>query len=355
MKSGESRGGLPEWERLDAVVLAWPHDDTDWVDRLDAVRESFAQLAREIASHSSLIVLCRDRVDRENALSVLSRVAVDQLTSIKILEGLAFNDTWCRDMLPVCVRKNERWELLSFHFNGWGGKFPADLDNHLSTTLARRRLFREPLTESNFVLEGGAVEMDGRGTLLVTARCHLSQSRNPGFSRADLTALYRELFAVEQVCWVERGLLEGDDTDGHIDMLARFAPKGVLLYQSCDDPADSHYHELKQMRTELEKLRDVEGAPYTCVPLPMPKARYGSMGERLPASYANFLFCNDAILLPTYDDLESDSLAIDVVQKACPDFEIVPVDCRLFIEQHGSLHCLTMQFPQGTIAPEFLQ
>ncbi len=198
------------------------------------------------------------------------------------------------------------------------------------------------------ILEGGSIESDGRGTILTTAECLLSRNRNPHLDRGGLERELSQRLGVDRVLWLEHGYLAGDDTDSHIDTLARLAPDDTILFVACDDRTDEHYGALACMRTELERLRTRDGRPYRLLPLPWPQARFDEEGQRLPATYANFLVINGAVLVPTYDD-PADAAALAAVEQAFPDREIVGIDCLPLILQHGSLHCVTMQLPKGVL------
>jgi agmatine deiminase len=199
------------------------------------------------------------------------------------------------------------------------------------------------------ILEGGSIESDGKGTILTTAECLLNPNRNPHLSRQEIEEELLSLLGAEEVLWLENGYLAGDDTDSHIDTLARFAPDDTILYVACDDPDDEHFESLKAMREELETFRTRDDKPYRLLPLPWPQARHDENGQRLPATYANFLVINGAVLVPTYDD-PSDATALKIIAKAFPGRKIIGIDCLPLIEQHGSLHCVTMQMPKGVLA-----
>ena len=266
------------------------------------------------------------------------------------------DDTWARDHAFLTVLSDNGAELLDFRFNGWGGKFAAARDNAIN-----RRLFDTGWLHGHYVsaldfeLEGGAIESDGAGTLLTTAACLLNPNRRlegdavPVPDRGQVELLLRERLGAERILWLHHGYLAGDDTDSHIDTLARLCPNHTIVYVKCDDPSDEHHAELQAMEAELEALRTADGRPYRLLALPMPDAIHDEAGERLPATYANFLIMNRAVLLPTYHQPEHDEAARKVLQRAFPQHEIVGVDCRSLIRQHGSLHCVTMQYPRGVV------
>ena len=235
---------------------------------------------------------------------------------------------------------------MDFAFNAWGLKFRADLDNQITRHLHAQGAFGAAALEiSGMVLEGGSIESDGQGTLLTTSACLLSPNRNPQWSAAQIADALCAQLGVERVLWLHSGHLEGDDTDAHIDTLARFCNPHTIAYQSCDDPDDSHFAPLQQMAAELSAFRNRDGAPYHLIPLPWPQAQWDGDGARLPLSYANFLILNSALLLPTYDD-PADTVAQDRLQHAFPDREVIAIPCIELARQHGSLHCVTMQLPR---------
>ena len=338
-----------EWEPQDGVLLTWPHDASDWRPWLAELDQVYVVLAREIARRQRLLVCVRDAAHRRHVERLLEQAGV--APSQALLHEVASNDSWARDHGPITVFDAGRPRLLDFVFNGWGGKYAASLDDRITATLVRAGAFgATPCERVDFVLEGGAIDSDGAGTLLTTSACLLSPRRNPGLARADIEARLRECFGLRRVLWLEHGALEGDDTDGHIDTLARFCAETTIAYARCDDPSDAHFAVLQAMERELGALRDAHGAPYRLVPLPWPAAKHGDDGRRLPATYANFLIINGAVLVPAYRDA-ADSVALDTLAGCFPDREVIGIDCLPLIRQNGSLHCVTMQLPAGTLAP----
>jgi len=257
---------------------------------------------------------------------------------------LAYDDTWLRDSGPITLRDGGGFRLLDFHFTAWGGKFEAGRDDLLVAELTRRGVFGHAARERvDFALEGGGIETDGAGTLLSTWRC--LHERHPSLSRTEVTARLQQWLRQDRTLWLDHGYLEGDDTDAHIDTLARFAAADAIVYQGCNDPADPHFAELQAMAGELRAFTQANGQPYRLFELPWP-APIMDGGRRLAASYANFLIVNGAVLAPTYGDRADDG-ALAVLAQAFPGREIVGVPCRPLIWQNGSLHCLTMQLPEG--------
>lgn len=333
-----------EWEPQAAVLIAWPHAGTDWAGRLREVERTYVALAGAVTRFERLLVCVADAALREHARGLLVDAGVD-LSRVAFVE-VAYDDTWLRDTGPITLKVPGGFRLLDFRFTGWGGKFEASRDDVLVENLERQGLFAaSERTHVGFALEGGAIDTDGEGTLLTTWEC-LSQ-RHPDTPREVLSAKLADWLAQDRVLWLDHGYLEGDDTDAHIDTLARFASPDAIVYQGCDDPADSHYPHLQAMARELAALRTRDGRPYRLFELPWPQPVVDE-GRRLAASYANFLIINGAVLVPAYGD-EADARAQAVLREAFPGREIVPVPCRALIWQNGSLHCITMQLPEGVV------
>lgn len=335
-----------EWEPQSAVLIAWPHADTDWADRLAEVEETYIALVAAITRFEPAVVCVADddlQIYAEARLRS-ARVAMDKVQFVIA----AYNDTWLRDSGPITLRRGQQeFQLLDFRFTGWGGKFEASLDDQLIGALQAAGVFARPSVRSvDFALEGGAIDTDGAGTLLTTWQC--LHERHPQRTRESLSADLATWLAQDRVLWLDHGYLEGDDTDAHIDTLARFAAPDAIVYQGCDQPDDTHYAELQAMGAELAALRTADGQPYRLFVLPWAQPILDE-GRRLAASYANFLIVNGAVLIPAYGD-PADNVAQAVIAQAFPGREIVPVPCRPLIWQNGSLHCLTMQLPAGLLA-----
>jgi agmatine/peptidylarginine deiminase len=333
-----------EWEPQAGVILAWPHAGTDWAPRLQEVEQAYVGLVRSVARFEPVLLCVADAAVEVRARTLLSgHVAPGQVRYARV----PYDDTWLRDSGPITLRENGDFRLLDFRFTAWGGKFEAGRDDRLVANLEARGLFARATRERvEFALEGGAIETDGTGTLLSTWQC--LHERHPERSRAEIEQVLRGFLRQQRVLWLERGYLEGDDTDAHIDTLARFADTDAIVYQGCQDAGDSHFEELRAMARELAALRTSEGAPYRLFELPWAKPILDG-NRRLAASYANFLIVNGAVLMPAYGD-EADATAARVLSLAFPGREIVPVNCRPLIWQNGSLHCLTMQLPEGVLA-----
>lgn len=342
---GVSSRRLPaEWERQGAVLLSWPHEDTDWAPMLDEVRECFTEIARAIADEQTLVIVAPDTAPARKALERHPHAG-----RILYLD-CPTNDTWARDFGAICVETPGGWEITDFKFNGWGLKFSADRDNLITQRMVEAGLLRgRYVNRLGFVLEGGSVESDGRGTMLTTSECLLSPNRNGDLSRSEIESRLKEYFCLEHVLWLDHGYLAGDDTDSHIDTLARLAPDDTILYVGCNDESDPHYPALQAMKRQLMEMRTPAGIPYNLIELPWPDAIYDEEGNRLPATYANFLIMNDTILMPSYGQPRHDELAARTVRISFPNHKVRSIDCRPLIKQHGSLHCVTMQLPQDVL------
>jgi agmatine/peptidylarginine deiminase len=343
-----------EWEPQSAVLVAWPHEDTDWGPRLAEVEETYVALLAAIARFERALICVADDDLQTYAEARLrsARIDMDRMRFVVV----EYDDTWLRDSGPITLKRKDgrdedspEFQLLDFRFTGWGGKYEASRDDRLIESLIDHGVFREDSRHQpiDFALEGGGIETDGAGTLLTTWRC--LHERHPDASREQLTANLSKWLAQDRVLWLDHGYLEGDDTDAHIDTLARFAAEDAIVFQACDDASDSHYAELQAMAAELATLRTKDGRPYRLFPLPWAKAIVDD-GRRLAASYANFLIVDGAVLMPIYGDAEADVGAQAVMAAAFPGREIIAIDCRPLIWQNGSLHCITMQLPMGVLA-----
>ena len=329
-----------EWAPQQFVQLTWPHADTDWAYMLDEVQVCFRNIAHEIAQRQRLLIVAPDIED------VRRQIANDVNMANVTLVELPSNDTWARDHGGITIFEDGKPVVLDFQFNGWGLKFASDKDNLITERLHRGgHLFGELRNCRNFTFEGGSIESDGEGTLLTTSECLLSPNRNATMSRNDIEKYLLDVLGAKQMLWLDHGYLAGDDTDSHIDTLARLCPNNTILYVKCDDEADEHYEALRLMEEQLKTFRTLNGEPYRLIALPMARPAFED-DERIPATYANYLVINGAVLVPTYDT-DLDAIALSQVQQAFPEHEIVGIDCQALIRQHGSLHCVTMQYPSN--------
>ena len=332
-----------EWEPQAAVLIAWPHAGTDWAERLAPVETTYVALAAAVTRFQHLIVVVADGALRTHVETLLGEAGVD-LARVRLV-ALPYDDTWLRDSGPITLHGGAAgFQLTDFRFTGWGGKFGADRDDALVAGLAQAGVFGHAAHKRvDWALEGGGIESDGAGTVLTTWRCLVQ--RHPEQSREEMSAILRDSLHASRVLWLDHGYLEGDDTDAHIDTLARFAPGERIVFQACDDAADRHHDELQRMAAELAALRTVDGRPYRLHPLPWAQPIIDE-GRRLAASYANYLIVNGAVLVPAYGD-KADDEAARIIGEAHPGRVVVQVPCRPLIWQNGSLHCITMQLPLG--------
>ncbi len=334
-----------EWEPAQGVLLAWPHAATDWNYMLPEVESCYDALVRAVARHAVAVVIAPDTSELRRRFSDIDPERL-------ILADVTTNDTWTRDYGPITVLDGDGQPVFNdYRFNAWGDKFGSEADNAVT-----RRLFDDGLLRGryngclDFVLEGGGIETDGCGTLLTTDSVMLTATRN-GASRADVERRLSHDLGVSHFLWLDSGWLEGDDTDGHIDTLARLAPGDTIIYTAAHaaDETDAQSASLEAMLERLRGFRTPSGQPYNLLELPLPDPVYDEDGQRLPATYANYLVLNDAVLLPVYGQPRKDLLAEMTLKIAFPDHVIERVDCRALICQHGSLHCSTMQLPENTL------
>ena len=339
-----------EWEPQSGIILIWPHEDTDWRPYLNEITEVYLQMADAITRFEPLLITARDTEKIHSLLA--ERLTEGQMKRVTLF-ACDNNDTWARDVAPISLVSDKEPKgslqalcLLDFCFNGWGEKFAAEKDNRINRQLYEAGLLQGVLeNHKDFVLEGGSIESDGDRTLFTTTGCLMAPHRNQPLTQEGIDKRLRLFFPnVERVVWLDYGQLAGDDTDGHIDTIVRVAPNHTLLYIGCDDKEDEHYEDFRLLEEQLKQLRTIDGAPYRLLRLPMPDAIYDN-GERLPATHANFLIINGAVLVPTYNQPEKDKVALDIIQEAFPDREVIGIDSRTIIRQHGSIHCLTMQLP----------
>ena len=309
---------LAEWEPQSMVQLTWPHEGTDWAPILDEITAVYEEMASEIRKREPLL----------------------------IVDTMPHNDTWARDHGFITVEetsfdpKSKALVLLDFCFNGWGEKFEATLDNQINKHLYEQGLVKGTYEDHlDFVLEGGSIESDGKGTVFTTEYCLMAPHRNQPLTKEEIEERLKEWLGAERIVWLQHGSLIGDDTDGHIDTLVRICPNDTLLYTGGDDD----HPDLAEMERELQKLRTLDGKPYRLLKLPLPRPIYDD-SDRLPATYANYLVINGAVLVPTYNQPDLDTEALRIIGEAFPDREMVGIDCRAVIKQHGSLHCCTMQY-----------
>ena len=325
-----------EWQKLRVVLMAFPHKNTDWNSNLKSALVPFIRIAQAIAYKTPVYIICDNSQDISGLFCSTRNMSFIEIPT---------NDTWIRDYGYISIVENGEVKLLDFTFDGWGGKFEASLDNEVNRVLHKKGYMGiTPLESIDFVLEGGSIESDGEGTILTTSKCLCNPNRNGGLSKEEVEERLSEYLGAKRVLWLDYGYLAGDDTDSHIDTLARFVSNDTIMYVQCLDENDEHYKELKKMEEQLKSFRTVEGRPYRLIALPMPTAKFDQEGNRFPATYANFLITDGALIYPTYSVDEDKN-----VHKIFKDFfvnkEIIPIECSRLIEEGGSLHCSTMQIP----------
>ena len=331
----------PEWYPQSGVQIAFPHSDTDWCDILDEAIECYVSFSKEILKRQKLLVICCDTKE-------VTKYFLQEEQKNLIVVEMDTNDTWSRDNGGISVFVNGKPTIIDFGFNAWGLKFAANFDNQITEKLFEKNVFQPEISycnQLNFILEGGSIESDGKGTILTTTECLTAPNRNQPMNKTEIEAHLKKTLGANRVLWLDYGYLAGDDTDSHVDTLARFCDSTTIAYVKCDDPTDEHFEELRKMEEQLRSFVNFEGKPYILIALPMADAVFLD-NHRLPATYANFLIINDAVLMPTYQS-PKDEIAKSQLQKAFPNREIIGINCLPLIKQHGSLHCVTMQFPEG--------
>lgn len=334
-----------EWEQQDCVQLTWPHADTDWKPYLCDINKMFVEMATAIAEREKLIIATPHPEDVKAML--IDRLSAKGIANTTIAKCES-NDTWARDHAPITLRNTNDGSLLmlDFKFNGWGEKFEAAKDNEIGRNLHKTGVLTADMEDNlDFVLEGGAIESDGKGTIFTTSQCLLAPNRNQPLDRQGIEQELLRRLRAKRIVWLDHGNLIGDDTDGHIDTIVRVAPNDTLLYVGCNDTDDEQFDDLKALKKQLQTLRTEGENPYRLLKLPSPAPIYDD-GERLPATYANFLIINGAVIYPTYQQPENDAKAEEVIKEAFPGYELIGIDACTAIRQHGSIHCLTMQYPK---------
>ena len=334
-----------EWEKQGFVQLTWPHEDTEWYE-LPKVLDCYVNVARAIVRYEPLLVVCRDI--EECRADMAARGFSPDGQPVRLVE-CPLNDTWARDHGAISVWGDRGEKCIEdFVFNGWGLKFGAWLDNQITRNIYQAGAFADDvkyLDMRPFVLEGGSIDTDGAGTLMATSECLCSVNRNEQMAREEIEEHLKNAFGLERILWLDHGSIAGDDTDSHVDILARFCAPDTIAYTACDNPADENYESLKAMETQLRTFRTLDGQPYKLVPLPLPQPLYLE-DYRLPASYANFLIINGAVLMPGADS-PLDQVAASQLQSVFPDRKVEIIDCRALLSGHGGLHCITMNYPEG--------
>jgi agmatine deiminase len=333
---------LPEWTQQEAMMLVWPDKKTDWLPWLESVQRVYLNIIESLNQANTNVVLLVRSDEIKNCLSRLKK------SSRVLIVSAQYNDTWIRDYGFLSCASKADIRPIEFVFNGWGQKFDATKDNKINQDVLSQ-LCQQPIKSINLVVEGGALEIDQYGTLLSTEFCLSNPKRNGDKPIISYQQDFERDLGAKHSIILQNGHLEGDDTDGHIDTLVRFTPNNGLVIQSAfNRPHDSHFEGLATLVKECQQILPT----HQIYELPLPHI-INSQGDRLPASYANFLISNQHILCPIYQQAEDD-LAMQVMQNAYPDFTIVPINCLPLVQQFGSLHCISMQIPCGILKPEVL-
>ena len=327
-----------EWEAQSFIQFTFPHPESDWAYMYNKVVICFVNIIEATANFQPVLVGC---FDKKMVQSYFKNTTTYPIYFIEI----ASNDTWARDHAAITVLNNDQPLLLDFTFNGWGQKFEATLDNQITQNLKTSVFKNLNIQLEDFVLEGGAIESDGAGTLLTTSECLLSKFRNPNMTKEQIDVYLKNTFGLKKILWLDHGYLAGDDTDSHIDTLARLCNENTIAYVKCNDEKDEHYEALQNMEAQLKTFTNSKNEPYKLIPLPWPNACFDEDGERIPATYANFLIVNNGVLVPIYN-VPQDQEALDIIQSIFPERKVIGLDCLPLIDQHGSLHCISMQYPE---------
>jgi len=325
-----------QWQEQEFIQLVFPHKKTHWIEYFDDAINTFVDITKSIQKYQKVLIIAQE-------LSFVKSLFKNKknLTFVKIDS----NDTWSRDFAGITVKKNNKFIVLDFQFNAWGKKFKYKKDNLITKQLKLKGLLKQYSHKSvNFVLEGGSIDSNGAGIILTTSKCLLEKNRNPHLNQKSIDKMLKDTLGAKKVIWLNHGALKGDDTDSHIDTLARFVNENTICYQTCTNQNDENYKELKNMENELKNITDLNANKFNLIALPSISEIYNGK-NRLPATYANFLIINNAVLVPTYKD-KNDNNALNIFKKIFPKRDIIPIDCTTLIKQHGSLHCVSMQYPK---------
>ena len=340
-------GLLAEWEPQSAILLVWPHEDTDWKDNLDEIETVYLELSHHITRFQNLLIVCKNEA---HCIQVEKRLIQNHIQNSSFQTVICdYNDTWCRDYGPLFVYENSTVVIKNLAFNGWGNRYRYDSDNALAKTLHFKNIFGDiNFNDYDFVLEGGSLDSNGQGTILTTSRCLLN--RHPDKNQTELEKLLKDTLNIKTLHWIDHGDICGDDTDGHIDMLARFIYDDTIIYSICNDMEYPGYDTLKSMEKQLMQLKKNNDDTYRLIPLALPETKKDG-DKLLPASYINFLIINGAVLVPTYND-PMDKVALNTFKQCFHDREVIGINCLPLTKLGGSLHCATMNIPKVIIRNE---
>jgi agmatine deiminase len=336
-----------EWENQQGILLCFPHNGKDWPGKFEAIQWAFVEFIKKVATYETVFLVVIDDKLKETVTGMLEMAHVN-------LENVSFiiqktNRSWMRDSGPIIIKNGGQREALNFNFNGWAKYKNFQLDKHIPATVAN--FIDIPLTQVVYkgkpvIVEGGAIDSNGRGTLLTSEECLMHpdiQVRNPNFTKADYEAVFKEYLGITNVIWLGNGV-EGDDTHGHIDDLCRFINEDTIVTIVETDPKDNNYLPLQDNLKRLQNAKLENGKSPVIVALPMPK-RLDFEDLRLPASYANFLILNKCVLVPTFND-PNDRKALNILAECFPDREIIGISAIDLIWGFGTLHCLSQQIPE---------
>ena len=331
-----------EWEPHAGTWFSWPRPEgISFPDKYHTVPENLARIFREIAP--------REKVNINVPNGNYERLVKEQLTAHGCpLRNISFhhiktNESWCRDHGPAFVKKGRSLAVVDWKFNAWGGKYPPyDDDDAVPTRIAEK--LKLPIFYPGIVMEGGAVDFNGAGTLLTTTDCLLNKNRNPKLEKSQIEKYLRDYYGQKKICWLTGGI-DGDDTDGHVDDLARFIGPRKIVIGVQPDRRDANFVVLRDAREQLNYLSDQDGRAFEIVEIPMPRAMVHD-GQVLPATYVNFYFINGALLVPTYRDKKNDGRALAILQAHLPKHKVIGIDCVELIWGLGAVHCLTQQQPR---------
>ena len=316
-----------QWEKQEFIMLVFPYIKSDWKHSIKEIRSSYIRLIEVIIKYQKCVILS---ASKQEALHLLPKPE-----NIEVLQ-VDTDDTWIRDFGGICIYKDGKLEILNFKFNAWGEKFGYKKDNRVNIKLNEQQFFKSPLRDIDFVLEGGSIDTNGKGVLLSTQNCIFNKNRNPNLSKEQIIDTLKTTLGAKEMIILKNGTLIGDDTDSHVDTLARFVDTNTIAYVKCYDKNDEHYDTLDRMENELKATN------FKLLPLPLPLPKY-FQNRRLPATYLNFIFINGALVVPTYKD-KNDKIALKILQDFFKDRDVIGVDASIFIREHGSLHCSTMNF-----------
>lgn len=329
-----------EWEQHAATWFSWPHKLESWPDKFEPVPLVFIEMVKALTPHEKVKINVKDEAMKEEVMLLLKNSEVD-LSQVE-LHLIPTNDAWCRDHGPIYI-KNENGEkaIIDWGYNAWGGKYPPfDLDDEVPVHIAKIQGL--PLFQPQIVMEGGSIDVNGKGSLLTSKSCLLNENRNPHLTQSQIEEYLKAYLGVTNILWLGEGII-GDDTDGHIDDMTRFINPTTIVTVLEENPDDENYQLLIDNYELLKTMKDQNGGPFTIVTMPMPDPVYCE-DQRLPASYANFLIANNVVLVPTYR-CDKDQVALDILQSCFIDRKVIGIDCTDLVWGLGAIHCVSQQEP----------